>query len=113
MTRADFPTDESESTSPRFQPISNPPGVEIFDPIEKVRFELYTSGSPTLQQTETDGFPFPMDSAVTFSTRRIVVPYEISVNFWNGEQTVVEQLGLSVEELSVPSNEYYVTSSSP
>lgn len=96
---------DGETTEPRFEPISSPSGVAIFDPIEKIRFELHTSDPVTLQPTSTDDFPFPMDSAVTLSTRRIVVPETIPINFWAGEQPV-ERCDLNTDELSVAPNEY-------
>ncbi|WP_458206582.1 hypothetical protein [Haladaptatus sp. NG-SE-30] len=108
MSDSPVPTDDGELDVPRFEPVSNPPGVEIFDPIEKARVELYTSDSVTLQPASTDDFPFPMDAAVAFSTRRVVIPDTLPLNFWDGEPTVVEQLELNADELSVELGEYYL-----
>ncbi|SIQ95922.1 hypothetical protein SAMN05421858_0942 [Haladaptatus litoreus] len=102
------PTGRDRSSVPVFDTITNPIGVEIHDPIEKARFEFYTPKAVSLRSASTDGFPFPMDSAVEFSTATICLPKRVEVNFWKGNDTI-EHFNPSVGFLSMPKRKYYLT----
>ncbi|MFB9804473.1 hypothetical protein ACFFQF_02915 [Haladaptatus pallidirubidus] len=88
MADSIFPSGEETSSVPVFNTISNPSGAEVYDPIEKVRFELHTPEPVSIHPASTDEFPFPMDSAVRFSTTRIRLPKRVEVNFWSGKNIV-------------------------
>jgi hypothetical protein len=59
---------------PTFTVHTDRDGVEIADPIENARFELYTSSAVEPSPLPTDEFYFPVDSAVSVETSAVVVP---------------------------------------
>lgn len=62
-----------------FDTLDRRSGLAIFDPVENVRFELYTTESPAVGPTDTSGFYFPIDAAVEFETATIEIPNHLSV----------------------------------
>src|SRR6056297_1608472 len=62
----------------RFDPLDDRPGIRIFDPIETVRFELYTPVTVELSSVTTDGFYFPVDDAVEFRAAAVEIPKLVS-----------------------------------
>ncbi|SIQ95946.1 hypothetical protein SAMN05421858_0943 [Haladaptatus litoreus] len=124
MTDVSFSTDMSNSPRPEFETISDPFGVLVYDPIEQIRFELHTSSSPTLRPKSVDNYQFPVTSAVTFSTDRIVVPKLLGVygrnqNFeivfsWSGEtERSASSRGASYLEFDVLPIKLYLAVNSP
>ncbi|WP_128476174.1 hypothetical protein [Halorussus pelagicus] len=61
-----------------FDPLDDRPGVRIFDPIESVRFELYTPVAVGLTPRPTDEFYFPVDDAVGFHAAAVEIPKLVS-----------------------------------
>ncbi|WP_276301221.1 hypothetical protein [Halorussus lipolyticus] len=59
---------------PTFTETSDRTGIEIADPIENARFELYTPTAVEPTPVSADQFYFPVDSAITVETSAIVVP---------------------------------------
>ncbi|WP_135827242.1 hypothetical protein [Halorussus ruber] len=59
---------------PTFTVSSDRTGIEIADPIENARFELYTPAAVEPTPVATDEFYFPVDSAITVETSAVVVP---------------------------------------
>ncbi|WP_049969727.1 lyase family protein [Haladaptatus cibarius] len=59
---------------PAFEPPPNRPGLLINDPIESVRFALYTPDQSPLCPADPEGFHFPVDAAVEFETKKIEIP---------------------------------------
>lgn len=72
-----------------FDPLDHRAGLEIFDPIEKARFELYTDERVDPEPTSTDGFHFPVGSAVEIETATLGVPNHISAMVWTGDGDLV------------------------
>lgn len=62
----------------RFDPLDDRPGIRIFDPIETVRFELYTPVAVELEPVTTEGFFFPVDDAVEFRAAAVEIPKLVS-----------------------------------
>ncbi|UPV74754.1 hypothetical protein M0R89_01465 [Halorussus limi] len=62
----------------RFDALEDRTGVRIFDPIESVRFELYTPESVEPQAASTDEFYFPVDDAVGFRATAVEIPKLVS-----------------------------------
>ncbi len=69
---------------PEFTPLLGNPGVEIYDPIEKVRFELHTPRAVEPTPADADSFYYPIESAVTIETDEIVSPVLASVSVYSG-----------------------------
>ncbi|WP_137286748.1 hypothetical protein [Halorussus salinisoli] len=59
---------------PTFENTPERTGVEIADPIENARFELYTPRAVDPTPVPADEFYFPVDAAVVVETSAIVVP---------------------------------------
>ncbi|WP_253234224.1 hypothetical protein [Haladaptatus sp. AB618] len=74
----------STTVEPQFTPLLGDPGIEIYDPIEKVRFELRTPRPVEPTPADTDSFYYPIDSAVTIETDEIVSPVLASVTVYSG-----------------------------
>ncbi|KZN24368.1 hypothetical protein A4G99_08145 [Haladaptatus sp. R4] len=70
---------------PQFTPLLGDPGIEIYDPIEKVRFELQTPRPVEPTPADADSFYYPIDSAVTIETDEIVSPVLASVTVYSGD----------------------------
>jgi hypothetical protein len=62
-----------------FDPLCDPPGVEVVDRVERLRYRLHTPEPVSPAPVETDGFLFPVDSAVRFGTDALVLPAGKSV----------------------------------
>ncbi|WP_276281686.1 hypothetical protein [Halorussus caseinilyticus] len=59
---------------PTFTRTTERTGIEIADPIENARFELYTSRAVDPTPVPTHEFHFPVDSAVSVETSAVAVP---------------------------------------
>lgn len=70
---------------PQFDSLDGRPGVEIRDPIEKVRFELHTSNAVEPTPAAADSFYYPVDSAVTVETDEIVFPILGSIYVYSAD----------------------------
>ncbi|MGA9402913.1 MAG: hypothetical protein WBV42_18815, partial [Haladaptatus sp.] len=70
---------------PQFTPLLGDPGIEIYDPIEKVRFELQTPRPVEPTPADAESFYYPIDSAVTIETDEIVSPVLASVTVYSGD----------------------------
>ncbi|WP_049971439.1 CHAT domain-containing protein [Haladaptatus cibarius] len=72
-------------------------GLDVYDPIENVRFALYTSGSVQPTAVSTKRFYFPVDAAVAVKTVTLCVPKLLPV-------TIRTQDGEMVAETSDGNN---------
>jgi hypothetical protein len=70
---------------PQFESLAARPGIEIRDPIETVRFELYTPSAVEPTPADADSFYYPVDSAVTVETDEIVLPILASVFVYSAD----------------------------
>ncbi|GAA0252020.1 hypothetical protein ACFFQF_02910 [Haladaptatus pallidirubidus] len=112
MSDLSFSTDTSTSSRPRFETISNPSGVLVYDPIERIRFELHTPEPLSLHHDNVDKYPFPVSSAVTFSTDRIEIPKLVGVYGRDRDYNIVfnrsTEHGRSISSRGTPYLELYV-----
>jgi hypothetical protein len=60
--------------TPRFDALVERDGLEIFDPIETARFELWTPGPVEPVEADADPFAFPLDSAATIQSGEVEIP---------------------------------------
>ncbi|EFW92992.1 hypothetical protein ZOD2009_06534 [Haladaptatus paucihalophilus DX253] len=65
-----------------FETLTRRTGLEISDPIENTRFELYVPAPITPVQTRTGRFYFPVDAAVGFETASVEIPKLVSPLVW-------------------------------
>ncbi len=64
---------------PVFESPPKRPGLLINDPIESVRFALYTPEQSQLRPADPDEFHFPVDAAVAFDTSTVEIPKRTGV----------------------------------
>ncbi|MBX0321684.1 hypothetical protein EGH21_01440 [Halomicroarcula sp. F13] len=90
-----------------FEPTADKPGVEIIDPVERQRYRLYTSAPVSPTPVSTDGFRFPVGSAVSVRTSSIVLPTVVPVYVRDtAGQTVAEVKQFEAE--AVPEGTYSI-----
>ncbi|WP_227374921.1 hypothetical protein [Haladaptatus halobius] len=61
-----------------FDTLDRRPGLAIFDPIENVRFELYTDEPTAPEPVATSDFYFPVDTAIGLEAASIEIPKLVS-----------------------------------
>ncbi|MFH5798275.1 hypothetical protein [Haladaptatus sp. CMAA 1911] len=91
MPRNEGPSNRNASV-PTFERLSGGRGVRIWDPIEKVSFVFRTPSRIEPRRGSTEGFPFPIDTAVEFRTDRLDVPCGTMFNAWDESGTVLESI---------------------
>ncbi|KZN23788.1 hypothetical protein A4G99_13090 [Haladaptatus sp. R4] len=91
MTRGE---DRSMGTELQVERVSDGCGIRIWDPIEKAAVVLRTPSRIDIQRGSTDGFPFPVETAVEFRTDRIDIPAGMSFNAWNRSDEVRDTIHL-------------------
>ncbi|QIO22383.1 hypothetical protein [Haloarcula sp. JP-L23] len=90
-----------------FETTADKPGVEIIDPVERQRYRLHTSSPVSPTPVSTDGFRFPVGSAVSIHTSSIVLPTVVPVYVRDtAGQTVAEVKQFEAE--TVPDGAYSV-----
>lgn len=88
-----------------FDTLDRRSGLALFDPVENVRFELYTGKPPSIEPAETAGFYFPIDGAVGFETAAIEVPNHLSVVVRTQDGSIVTDV-TTFDGLSLPFDAY-------
>ncbi len=84
-----------------FELLDRRSGLGIFDPIENVRFELYTDGSIALEPASTANFHFPVDVATGFDATAIEIPNHLSVVVRTQDGEITAD-ATSLNDLSIP-----------
>ncbi|WP_227353199.1 hypothetical protein [Haladaptatus salinisoli] len=72
-----------------FDTLDRRPGLAIFDPIENVRFELYTDEPITPEPVAASEFYFPVDTAIGLETASIEIPKLVSTVVRTQDGTMV------------------------
>lgn len=67
-------------------------GISVHDHIERRRCELLTDGPVELRDVDTDGFSYPVDTAVAFETTGISLPYEVNTLVRSAEGEILADL---------------------
>jgi len=78
---------------PAFTRRTDPHGVSIDDPIENVRFDLYTSEPVAPEPADDDAFYFPVDSVARVYAREIEIPRLTEVYVRRQDGTLVGETG--------------------
>jgi hypothetical protein len=68
-----------------FAPLADDAGVLVTDPIERHRFRLFTSTSPSLSPADPSALRFPVADAVRFVTEYVDLPSVVSVYVRDGD----------------------------
>ena len=68
-----------ESRTLAFEAVSDPPGLEIIDRVEQLRYQLFTSNVVDPVAISTDDFVFPVGMGLRIETDSVGVPSDVSV----------------------------------
>ncbi|ODR79374.1 hypothetical protein BG842_22385 [Haladaptatus sp. W1] len=100
---------------PQFDSLDGRSGVEIRDPIEKVRFELHTPSAVEPTPATAESFYYPVDSAVTVETDEIVFPILASIYVYSADGEFLQDFTPnSNTELTIePGEKYYQLNGTP
>lgn len=80
------------SSTPRFEPLAAPTGIQVVDPIDGGQFTFLTPDPVETDPAPEDALPIPVDGAVSIETDVIRTPYLVGVWIRDGEFDLVEQL---------------------
>jgi hypothetical protein len=76
-----------------FEPFADPPGVEIIDAVERLRYRLRTSEPVSPTPAGTDGFLFPVDRAIRMTTEELVLPNVVGVCVRDQSGEMIAEVG--------------------
>ena len=62
-----------------YELLSDPPGIEIIDQLERLRYQLWTPHPVSPKPTDPDNFHFPVSSAFEITTERLSLPATVGV----------------------------------
>ncbi|GAA0227118.1 hypothetical protein ACFFQF_11485 [Haladaptatus pallidirubidus] len=91
---------------PAFEPPPNRPGLLIEDPIESVRFALYTPDQSTLRPADPKTFHFPVDAAVEFETKTVEIPKLTGVYVRTRDGDLAASYNVTDDETTVSAGAY-------
>lgn len=83
-----------------FAALDDRDGIEIRDPIENARFELYTSSPVDPTPADADDFYFPVDSAVEIRTSAISYPKRSGFLVWDASGDLLFDGSSDVQRVS-------------
>ncbi len=76
-----------------FESVEDPPGIEVIDRIERLRYQLHTSGVVSPTPIDTGECLFPVDRAVAVGTEEIVLPTVVGVCVRDGSGEMITNVG--------------------
>ncbi|WP_266078398.1 hypothetical protein [Haladaptatus caseinilyticus] len=91
---------------PAFAPPPNRQGLQITDPIESVRFALYTPEQSPLRASDPADFRFPVDAAVELETNRVEIPKNTGIYIRTQGGTLTENFSVTDGSTTVPPGAY-------
>ncbi len=88
-----------------FEPLDDPPGVEIIDRLERLRYRLHTDRAVSPAAIGTESFYFPVDSAVSITTGELLLPKVVTVCVRDRAGEMITEVG-HLDEDSVGEGTY-------
>ena len=88
-----------------YELLSDPPGIEIIDQLERLRYQLWTSNPVSPKQIDPNGFHFPVSSAFEITTERLSLPATIGVFVRDSSGNMLADVS-HLEEESLDENTY-------
>lgn len=88
-----------------YEPLEDPPGIEVIDQLERLRYQLWTAESVSPSPADPDSFHFPVTGALAMTTQRLSFPVTISVVVRDAEGNMLANVG-HLEEESVGEGQY-------
>jgi hypothetical protein len=83
-----------------FDALDDPPGIEIIDRVERLRYQLHTPEPVSPTSVDPEGFLFPVDRAFSIATDALALPMGKSVCVRDGSGEMLTEVG-HLEEQSV------------
>jgi hypothetical protein len=90
-----------------FDPLDDPPGLEIVDKVEQLRYRFQTTEPLSPTPADPDGFLFPVGSAVTVTLEEIVLPSVVGVVVWDRSGEMIAEVG-HLDEASLDEGSYVI-----
>jgi len=81
-----------------FEVLDEPPGVEIVDQLERLRYRFHTAGEVSPRPIETGEFQFPVGSALTVTTESLSLPTVVLVCIRDQDGQMLTEVGHLDEE---------------
>lgn len=75
-----------------FDALSEPPGIEIIDRVEQLRYQLHTPEPVSPMPIATAAFCFPVDKGIRVQTDELVLPSVVSVVVRDADGAMVTQI---------------------
>ena len=88
-----------------FESLEDPPGVEVVDRLERLRYRLHADRPVSPTPIDTDRFYFPVDSAVSITAEAVVLPTVVTVCVRDSAGEMVTEVG-HLDEGSVGAGRY-------
>jgi len=88
-----------------FAPLSERPGVEVIDRIERRRYRLHTPEAVSPAVADTDSFQFPVGRAVRLETAELVLPRVVGVYARDADGEMVAEVE-HLDQASLPEGRY-------
>jgi hypothetical protein len=107
MDHADSPHTQPGTTSPSVSGLGESEGLYVADPIEGVRFEIYTNTEPALTTADPDQFYFPVDTATRVDATKFRVPVTGNPIIRNSDGQLVTDCAPR-ETVNLQSGEYHI-----
>lgn len=102
MTTQDGPV----SVVPQFESMVGQSGVHVHDPVEDVQALLFTDRAVSPTPTDTDGFAFPVESAVEIDTATLRTPVLLGIYVRDVDGDVLTKFDPDGDRESLPPGEY-------
>ncbi|MEF8814019.1 MAG: hypothetical protein V5A55_09400 [Halovenus sp.] len=81
-----------DGTFLQFETVKDPPGIEIVDKLEQLRYQLRTTSPVSPTPVPTDEFLFPVGKGVSVTTDAILLPNVVSVFVRDGAGNMVAEI---------------------
>lgn len=88
-----------------YELLSDPPGIEIIDQLERLRYQLWTARPVSPKPTDPGSFHFPVSSAFEITTERLSLPATIGVFVRDSSGDMLADVS-HLEEESLDENTY-------
>lgn len=98
--------EEPVSVVPQFESLVGQSGVHVHDPVEDVQALLFTDKAVSPTPTDTDGFAFPIESAVEIDTSTLQTPVLLGIYVRDIDGNVLTKYDPDGAQESLPSGDY-------
>lgn len=101
-------TDGKPSTAvvPQFEPLVGQPGIHVHDPVEDIQAILFSEQSVTPEPASTDGFAFPVDSAIEVTLSQLRTQTLLGVWIRDVEGNKIEKFDPDGTDENLSSGDY-------